>query len=66
MREGDGSIRITKEEGIIAPDSKKSIAVPVYDLYECGLDSICVDNTCQLMDNEDVKCRSFIRYVYII
>merc|ERR1719334_2842587 len=56
MREGNGSIRITKEEGIIAPDSKNSIAVPVYDLYECGLDSNCVDNTCQLMNSEYVKC----------
>ena len=57
MREGDGTIRITKEEGVIAEDSKNSIAIPVYDLYECGLDSDCVDNTCQLMGSEDVKCR---------
>ena len=66
MREGNGSIRITKEEGIITPDSKNSIAVPVYDLYECGLDSTCVGNTCQLMDNEYVKCRCFISNVYIM
>merc|ERR1712212_536643 len=39
-----------------AEDSKNSIAIPVYDLYECGLDSDCVDNTCQLMGSEYVKC----------
>ena len=57
MREGNGTIRITKEEGVIAEDSKNSIAIPVYDLYECGLDSDCVDNTCQLMGSEYVQCR---------
>ena len=67
MREGNGSsIRITKEEGVIASDSKNSIAVPVYDLYECGLDSNCVDNTCQLMNSEYVKCRYLIRHALII
>ena len=57
MREGTGSIRITKEEGVVVPDSPNSIAIPVFDLYECGLDASCTDNVCTLLESEYVECR---------
>ena len=55
IREGKGTIRITKEEGLSDPNSPNSMVIPVYDLYECGLDAECNENICTLLDN--VKCR---------
>ena len=55
IREGKGTIRITKEEGLSDQNSPNSMVIPVYDLYECGLDAECNENICTLLDN--VKCR---------
>ena len=57
MREGQGTIRITKEEGVSNPDTSSSFIIPVFDLYECGLDANCANNICTLLDSDDVKCR---------
>ena len=57
MREGHGTIRITKEGGVSNPDTPVSFIIPVYDLYECGLDADCTNNICTLRNSDDVKCR---------
>ena len=64
MREGNGTIRITKEEGLSDPDSPNSMVIPVYDLYECGLDAECNENICTLLDN--VQCRLVTNNVWYL
>ena len=58
LREGgDESIRITSEEYAAHPSKPNDFSLPVFNIYECGLDAECVNNKCSLLLNDDVKCR---------
>ena len=58
IRQGNGeSIRMRSESWDVHPNNPDTFSIPIFYLYECGMDAKCLDNTCTLLLNNDVECR---------
>ena len=58
VRQGNGeTILIRQETWDVHPNNPDIFSIPIFDLYECGMDAKCLDNKCSLLENDDVKCR---------
>ena len=57
-RQGNGNtIHIKSESWEAHPNNQDSFSIPIFHLYECGLDAECDSNKCSLLKDVDVKCR---------